>query len=64
MTRGRKPNATPSVAWNIALPVDLAAKVELRLFDPVSSRPLYGERSKLVQALLREWLERHDKETT
>jgi len=40
------------------IPVDLALKVETQLMDPLTSRAKYAARSKLIQALLHEWLSR------
>jgi len=58
VTRGRKLHADPPVPVFTSLPQSLAAKVELLLFDPVTNKPKYGGRSKLIEQLLREWVER------
>lgn len=44
--------------WKINLPATLAGKVEFILWDNLHGKPQYGERSKLIQALLTEWLAR------
>jgi metal-responsive CopG/Arc/MetJ family transcriptional regulator len=43
-----------TVEVKISLPVVLAAELELRLWDPLRERVLYGARSKLITKLLRE----------
>jgi metal-responsive CopG/Arc/MetJ family transcriptional regulator len=40
----------------ISLPNELAASVDLALFDPVRGRTRYGARSRLIAELLRKWL--------
>ncbi len=40
----------------ISLPAALVAEIDLLLEDPVTRRPRYGAKSKLVEALLRTWL--------
>lgn len=42
--------------WKLSIPQDLAAEVDLRLWDPVLQKPRYGGRSELVTTLLRQWL--------
>lgn len=46
--------------WKIILPATLAGKVEYRLFDPIHSKPRYGVRAALIQALLEYWLAREE----
>jgi hypothetical protein len=46
-----------SVPWKIRVPVDLAAAVEESLLNPLTGRPKYGEKSALVVALIRKYLE-------
>jgi metal-responsive CopG/Arc/MetJ family transcriptional regulator len=43
--------------WKLSIPQDLAAEVDLLLWDPVLQKPRYGGRSELVTQLLRGWLE-------
>ena len=57
-TRGKRPSATPVIQWSIMVPIDLAFRVETALMDPVTKRPTYAARSKLIQSLLFEWLNR------
>jgi len=38
------------------IPIDLAFRVETQLMDPVTNRPSYASRSKLIQSLLFDWL--------
>lgn len=42
--------------WKLSVPQDLAAEVDLLLWDPVAQKPRYGGRSALVTQLLRRWL--------
>lgn len=42
--------------WKIPLPATLAGSVEFELLDPLTGKPRYGERSRLVAALLQNWL--------
>jgi hypothetical protein len=54
--RGKKANVVPVVQWSIMIPIDLAFRIETELMDPVTKRPTYAARSKLIQSLLFEWL--------
>jgi hypothetical protein len=54
--RGRPPRAE-FVIWELPLSAEIAARVELLLLDPVTQRPKSGARGKLVERLLREWLD-------
>jgi len=42
--------------WKLSLPAPTAAKVDLMFEDPLTGKPKYGARGKLVDALLRNWL--------
>jgi hypothetical protein len=42
--------------WKLSIEAALAAEVDLVLEDPVTRKPKYGARSKLVQMLLRNYL--------
>lgn len=53
---GRKPLLVPTVLWSCRIPVDVAAKVDMHLLDPVRNTTAYGARSELVARLLRAWL--------
>lgn len=44
--------------WKICLPAPLAAEIDLMLEDPLTRKPKYGARSKLIESLLSEWIER------
>lgn len=59
MKRGRKPLATPTVEWKCRVPIDVAAKIDLFLHDPIRNQVEYGKRSQFVTALLRDWLQAH-----
>jgi hypothetical protein len=54
--RGRPPLVVPTVEWKCRVPIDIAAQVDLILYDPVRNITAYGERSALVGKLLKEWL--------
>lgn len=49
-------NPEMSKAWKIHIPATLAGRVEHRLLDPVSGKPAYGARNKLLTELLEKWL--------
>lgn len=58
----RIPKADPPVTFKCSLPESLALRVDVRLgIDPLRGQRRYGERSKLVERLLREWVERSGK---
>jgi len=59
---GRPQNVVPPIEWSISLPSDLAAQVELLLLDPMRGKPKVGARSKLIEQLLRGWIEERKKE--
>jgi len=59
---GRRPHDIAPHQWKITIPSDLAAEVELLLFDPLTGKPQYGGRAKLLEVLLREWVARRRKE--
>lgn len=52
----RKPSPDLMKDWKIPLPATLAGAVEFHLLDAVTGKPRYGERSRLVAALLADWL--------
>jgi len=56
--RGRKPQLDRPVDVMVSIPSTVAAKLELLLYDPLTGRPQYGGRSRLIQQLIREWIER------
>lgn len=43
--------------WKVSLPTRTAARVEMRLSNISGTGPQYGARSKLINALLEEWLD-------
>jgi hypothetical protein len=43
--------------WKIHLDAIVAARVEMRLFDPIRGKPRYGSRHELINSLLLKWLE-------
>lgn len=42
--------------WKLSLPAELAARVDLVLEDPLTRKPKYAARARLVEGLLRNWL--------
>ena len=56
MKRGRPLNNEPSIEWKVSVPQSLANKVTLLLADPMSGGIRYGSRSKLIELLLRNWI--------
>lgn len=59
--RGRTPRTIPSVRWRVEVRSDLAAQVEVLLYDPVLEIVTYGARTALINKLLAEWLETQKK---
>jgi len=47
------------IDWKISLSATLGGAVEHEIMDPLTGKPRYGERSKLIGALLAEWLLKH-----
>lgn len=60
MSRPRRPDAP--VRLHITLPQSLFARLELILHDPIRNKARYGERSALIESLVRDWVEEHEKE--
>lgn len=56
MVGGRPRLAYLRADWKLSLPAAIAAEVDLLLEDPLSHKPRYGARSKLVERLLISWL--------
>lgn len=48
----------PAVDWKLRISSEVALAVELRYMDPTSHRANYGTKSRLVTALLREFIEK------
>lgn len=42
--------------WKLNLSASLAGKIEYLLTDPLTKKPIYGARVKLVEALLERWI--------
>lgn len=57
MKRGRPALVVPTVDWKCRIPVDVAAKIDMLLLDPVRQEVAYGRRSQLVTQLLKAFLE-------
>lgn len=42
--------------WKLVVPATLAGRIEYMLTDPVHQKPIYGSRTRLVSALLENWI--------
>lgn len=49
--------------WKIALPATLAGTVEFLLMDPITRKPRYSARSKLIQVALERWVAEYEGRT-
>ena len=58
MKKGRPRVPYLRVDFKVSLPAALAAEIDLMFNDPLTNRPKYGARAKLVQSLLEDWLSR------
>jgi hypothetical protein len=56
MARGRKASLDPPVEWTVNVPSSIAVQIDLLLSDPLTGKPRYGARAKLVTALLQHYL--------
>lgn len=54
MSAGRRAHTDPPINWALSIPTSVAAKTDLLLLDPLTNKPRYGSRSKLVTTLLRD----------
>lgn len=61
---GRPKHSIPRIRWDVYIRADLAAKVELLITDPMRERAKYGERSKLIEGLLEQWLAERQAQAT
>lgn len=55
---GRPPNTVPTVEITAKVRADVVAQVDLLLTDPMRDKLKYGVRSRLIERLLSEWLEK------
>jgi hypothetical protein len=44
----------PAVDWKVYIPIDLAAKVDVLLVDPLTGRTEFGARSAYIERLVRQ----------
>lgn len=56
MSKGRPRVPYLRVDFKVSLPAALAAEIDLSFNDPLTNRPKYGARAKLIQVLLENWL--------
>lgn len=54
--RGRRPKTDPPVKWKVSVPTSVANAINSLLVDPLLDEPAFGERSKLIEKLLRRHL--------
>lgn len=52
----RPPNPDLLLPWKITMPATLAGTIEFMLLDPLSSKPRYASRGRLIIALLERWV--------
>lgn len=52
----RRKRQDPTIRWNIVIPTQLAAEIELLLIDPFLMAQRMGAKSELVVQLLQRWL--------
>lgn len=52
----RRHNSELTIEWKLSMPATLAGRVEHVLGDPVTGKPIYGVRNKLLTMLLDRWL--------
>lgn len=57
MPRGKKKLLEPTISWEVQVPRSLSCEAELLLTDPLTGKVKYGAKSKLLNSLLRDWLE-------
>lgn len=55
---GRPSNPDLSIPWKLLLSAPIAGRLELMLADPIHSKPKYGARRKLTEALYEWWIAR------
>lgn len=60
MSRHRRPDAP--MRLHVILPQSLFARFELLLHDPIRGKARYGERSAIIESLLREWVAAREQE--
>jgi acid phosphatase family membrane protein YuiD len=52
-----------TVYWKLAVPAELALKIESLVYDKVAKRPDYGARARLLNKLLEDFWNQLDDET-
>ena len=52
----RQLNPDLIVKWKLSMPATLAGRIEYLLLDPITKKPIYSARQRLVSALLERWL--------
>lgn len=60
MPRPKRPDAPQRI--HITVPLSLLTRLELILHDPIRNKARYGERSALIETLIREWVEAREHE--
>lgn len=56
----RRANVDPRTEWKVSIDATIAARVEHAVFDHLSGKPAYGQRSALIERLLVLWLDGGD----
>jgi len=52
----RRHNSELTIEWKLSMPATLAGRIEHVLLDPVTNKPIYGVRNRLLTSLLERWL--------
>jgi hypothetical protein len=60
---GRKFTAEPYKKWKVLIPATLAGRIEFYFLDPITGKPKYGDRGRLITQLLEEWLAKQEHRT-
>jgi hypothetical protein len=52
----RRAKSELTIEWKLSMPATLAGRIENVLGDPVTGKPIYGVRNRLLVMLLDHWL--------
>jgi hypothetical protein len=56
MSRGKPRKPYIRAEWKVSLKARLAGEIDLMLENPLTRKPQYGARARLIEALLDRWL--------
>jgi metal-responsive CopG/Arc/MetJ family transcriptional regulator len=57
MALGTRRNGVAMTRWQVTVPVNLADRVDVLLYDRGKNKPIYGARAQLITDLLYQWVE-------